>query len=72
MLSLLSSAIFISKFFFIIVNNIVSIFSRLKLIALRIPYLMTISLTSYRMAIMSFILPPIINLKSSIKDRLII
>ena len=71
-LSLLSSAIFISEFFLVIINNTISVFSTLKLIALRIPYLITISLTFYRMAIISFILPPIINLRSFIKDRLII
>ena len=71
-LSLLFSAIFISEFFFAIVNNTVSMFSTLKLIALRIFYLIIISLTSCRIAIMSSILPPIINLRSFIKNRLII
>ena len=72
MLSLLFSAIFISESFFIIINNTVSIFSTSKLTALRIFYLITTSLTFYRMATMSSILPPIINLKSFIKDRLMI
>ena len=71
-LSLLSSAIFINKFFFVIVNNTASVFSTLKLIALRILHSITTSLTSYRMVIMSFILPSIINFKSFIKNRLII
>ena len=71
-LSLLSSAIFINKFFFVIMNNITSIFSTLKLITLRIPYSITTSLTSYRMIIISFILPSMMNLRSFIKNRLII
>ena len=71
-LSLLFSAIFINKFFFAIINNIVSIFSTSKLIALRISYSINTSLTSYRIITMSSILPPIINLRSFIKDRLMI
>ena len=71
-LSLLFSAIFISKFFLIIINNTVSIFFTSKLTALRISYLIITSLTSYKITTMSSILPPIINLKLSIKNRLII
>ena len=71
-LSLLFSIIFISKFFFTIINNTASIFSTLILIALRIFYSITTSLTSYRIIIISSILPPIINFRSSIKNRLII
>ena len=71
-LSLLFSAIFISEFFFTVVNNTVSVFFTSKLIALRIFYLITTSLTSCRIVIMSFILPPMMNFRSFIKDRLMI
>ena len=71
-LSLLFSTIFISEFFFTIMNNTASIFFTSKIIALRIFYLITTSLTSYKIATMSFILPSIINFKSFIKNRLII
>ena len=71
-LSLLFSVIFISEFFFIIINNTASIFSTSKLIALRIFYLITISLISYRIITISFILFSIINPRSFIKNRLII
>ena len=71
-LSLLFSAIFICEFFFTIVNNIVFIFFTSKLIALRISYLMITSLSFYRIVTISFILLSIINLKSFIKNRLMI
>ena len=71
-LSLLISAIFINKFFFTIMNNTVFIFSTSKLIALRILSSMTTSLISCRIATISFISFPIINPRSSIKNRLII
>ena len=71
-LSLLFSAIFISEFFFIIMNNTASIFSTSKLIALRIFHSITTLLSSYRKATMSFILSTIINPRSFIKNKLII
>ena len=71
-LSLLFSAIFINEIFFITVNNTASVFSTLKLIALRIFYLITISLTFCRIAIISSILFSMINLRLFIKNRLMI
>ena len=68
-LSLLSSANFINKFFFIVINNIISVFSMSKLTIFRTPYSITILLTSYKTFIISFTLPPIMNPKSSIKNR---
>ena len=69
MLSLLSLISFISEFFLIIVNNIVFIFSISKLTVFRMSYLITTLLIFYRIFIISFILPPIMNSRSSIKDR---
>ena len=69
MLSLLSLPNFISKFFFIMVNNIASIFSILKLTVFRMFYLITTLLIFYRISIILFTLPPIINPKLFIKDR---
>ena len=69
MLSLLSLANLISKFFFIIVNSIVSVFLISKLIIFRTFYSITILLIFYKIFITSFILPPMINLRLSIKDR---
>ena len=69
MLSLLSSVSFISEFFLIMVNSIVSIFSTLKLTVFRMLYLITTLLTSYKIFIISFILPPIINPRLFIKNR---
>ena len=69
MLSLLFSANFISEFFFVVMNNIVFVFSISKLTAFRTPYSITILLTFYRIFIILFILLPIMNLRSSIKDR---
>ena len=71
-LSLLFSIIFISEFFFAIVNNTASIFSTSKLTALRIFHLITTSLTSYRIVTMSSILLSMMNPRSSIKNRLMI
>ena len=71
-LSLLFSIIFINKFFFAIINNTAFIFFTSKLTALRIFYLITISLISYRIITISSILPPMINPRSSIKNRLMI
>ena len=68
-LSLLSLANFISEFFLIMVNNIVFIFSISKLTVFRMLYLIITLLTFYRIFIISFILPPIINPRLSIKNR---
>ena len=68
-LSLLSSANFISKFFFIVMNSIAFVFSISKLIIFRTSYSITILLTFYKTFIILFILLPIINPRSSIKDR---
>ena len=69
MLNLLSSANFISKFFFAVVNNIASVFSILKLIVFRTSYSITILLTFYKIFIILFILPSIMNPRSFIKNK---
>ena len=69
MLNLLSSANFISKFFLIVVNNIAFVFLISKLIMFPTPYSITILLTFYNIFTISFILPSIINPKSSIKNK---
>ena len=69
MLNLLSSVNFISKFFFVVVNNIVSVFSISKLTVFRTFYLIIILLTFYRIFIMLFILPPMMNFRSFIKNK---
>ena len=68
-LNLLSLANFISKFFLTMINNIASIFSILKLTVFRIPYLIITLLIFYKIFTISFILPPIINPRLSIKNR---
>ena len=69
MLNLLSLASFINKFFLTIINNIASIFLILKLTAFRISYLITTLLTFYKISIILFILPSIINPNTSIKNK---
>ena len=72
MLNLLSLANFISEFFLIIMNSIAFIFSILKLTIFYIFYLITTLLTFYKIFIISFALPPIINPRLFIKDREVI
>ena len=69
MINLLSSANFINKFFLIVINNIVSVFSMSKLIVFRTPYSITILLISYRTFTMLFILFSIMNPRSFIKNK---
>ena len=69
MLSLLFSVNFINKFFFVVMNNIVSVFLISKLTIFRTFYSITILLAFYKIFIILFILPPMINPKSSIKNR---
>ena len=68
-LNLLFLASFISEFFLIMVNSIVSIFSILKLTVFRMPYLIITLLIFYRIFIISFTLFPIINLRLFTKNR---
>ena len=72
MLSLLFLVSFISKFFFTVMNNIVSIFSILKLTVFRMFYLITTLLTFCRISIILFTLLSMMNPKLSIKDRQVI
>ena len=68
-LSLLFLVSLISKFFFTIVNSIVSVFLMSKLTIFRTSYSIIILLTFYRIFTTLFILFPIINSRLSIKDR---
>ena len=68
-LSLLFLVNLISKFFFIIMNSIASVFLISKLTIFRTLYLITILLIFYKTFITSFILPPIINPRLLIKNR---
>ena len=69
MLNLLSIVNFISKFFFIVMNSIASVFLISKLTIFRTSYLRTILLTFYRIFITSFILLSIINPKLLMKNK---
>ena len=69
MLSLLSLVSLISEFFFIIVNNIVSVFLMSKLTIFRTSYSIIILLIFYRTFITSFILFSMMNPRLSIKNR---
>ena len=69
MLSLLSLTNLINKFFFTIMNSIASVFLISKLTIFRTFYLIIILLTFCRIFITSFILPPIINFRLSIKNK---
>ena len=69
MLSLLSSANIISKFFLVVVNSIASVFLISILIIFRTPYSIIILLTFYRIFTTWFILLSIINPRLSIKNR---
>ena len=68
-LNILFSTNFISKFFLTVVNSIASVFLILKLTIFRTSYSIIILLTFYRIFTILFILLPIMNLRSSIKNK---
>ena len=70
---LLLSANFISEFFLILINSTALVFSMSKLITFLVSYSITISLTFYKVFIISStFLAPMIKPRSSTKDRLVI